>query len=135
MEVGEGGGERFGAEPNPRAEHEHERGGDAQGAREPLIRGFATRPAFGNEQRTVISAPEDEGPVRPVPQAAEEHDDGEVRVGAPAAEAVSAQWNVKVIPQKRAERNVPAPPEVRDAVRAIRRVEIFHELKAEHPAE
>src|SRR3989442_14821612 len=43
--------------------------------------------------------------------------------------------SVKVIPQKRAERNVPAPPEVRDAVRAIRRVEVFHELKAEHPAE
>jgi len=49
----------------------------------------------------------------------------EVEIRPRRAAPVAAERNIKVVADKRRQRNVPAPPEDRDAVGEIRRVEIF----------
>ena len=56
--------------------------------------------SFDHEIRAVEQAPNDERPGRTVPETTEEHDYDEVRGGADRRDLISAQRNVKVVPQK-----------------------------------
>lgn len=77
------------------------------------------------------SPPCDKGPLRPVPQAAQQHDGHQVDVGAHRAFAIAAEGDVEVIAQKAAEGHVPAAPEFREAGRFVGGVEVLAEMKAE----
>ena len=48
---------------------------------------------------------------------------------------IAAQRNVHVLPEPGTQGNVPSSPELRDAVGDVRIVEVFAELKAEHPSQ
>ena len=71
--------------------------------------------------------------VQPAPchRPAEQERDHEVHVGAAAALAVAAQRDVEVVAQPAGQRDVPAPPEVLDGARRVRRVEVLGQLEAE----
>src|SRR6266542_1777850 len=58
-----------------------------------------------------------------------------VRVRAGKAVLVAAYRNVKIFAQPRGKRDVPAPPEISDRLREIRRIKIFSENETEHQAE
>src|SRR4051794_37364266 len=68
--------------------------------------------AMNAQQRAVISAPDDKGPRRPMPQAAEQHRHHQVEIGAACSATVAAERDVEVIAQPGAEADVPAAPEV-----------------------
>jgi hypothetical protein len=82
----------------------------------------------GAMQRT----PDDEGPGRTMPEAADQHDDPEIGIAADRAFSISAERNVDVIAQETRQRHVPAPPEFDDVARLVGRIEIGREFHAEH---
>ena len=58
----------------------------------------------------------------------EEYHDRQVRVSPARSAAIAAERDVQVVPQKGAQGDVPAPPEIRDAVRPVGRIEVLDEL-------
>ena len=50
-----------------------------------------------------------------MPETSEEHDDHEIDRGPRPSNPVTAERNVEVIAQEGGKRNVPAPPEIREA--------------------
>src|SRR3546814_20116113 len=73
----------------------------------------------------------DERHRRAVPQAAEEHREEEVAIGAAHAVAVAAQRDVEVVAQPPRERHVPAAPEVLERQRPGGGVGVLGEPDAE----
>ena len=57
--------------------------------------------ALNDQVRAVQQSPDDEGPGRAVPEAAEKHDDHEIERRAKRGDLIAAEGNVKVIAQKR----------------------------------
>src|SRR5213075_3587643 len=96
-----------------------------------MVEPFASLAALESEHAAMESAPNHEIPRCAVPQSAEQHREDQVDVGSPCAPAISAERDVEVFPQPRGKRNVPAPPEVGDRFRAIRRIEILREAEPE----
>ena len=90
------------------------------------------QPVLGREPGALVGAPGDEVPRRPVPEPAEGHRDHQVHVGADPALAVAAQRDVQVVAQEARQGHVPAPPEVAEARRAVRAVEVLREDEAQH---
>ena len=60
-------------------------------------------------------APENEGPVCAVPEAAEEKDDQFIQTFAQSSAASAAQGDVQVIPKPGGKGYVPSAPEIRNA--------------------
>src|SRR5262249_10225257 len=52
-----------------------------------------------NQEQSVVPAPHHEGPLRAVPETAEQHGDHQVPIGPPLAIAAAAERHVKVIAQ------------------------------------
>ena len=77
------------------------------------------------------ASPDDEGPVRAVPEAAEQHRQHQVDVGAELRAAVAAERNVEIVAQPRRQRDVPATPEIRKADRRVRHAEVVGQREAE----
>lgn len=90
---------------------------------------------FDEQQHEVPKPPEEERPVRAVPDARERPNDEEVPDPARARHAVASERDVDVVAEPRAKRDVPAPPELRRAPRNIRIVEVLREAEAEHLSE
>ncbi len=88
-------------------------------------------PALCRQPDPVQSAPADVGPGRSVPQPADDHRDHEVGVGAPRAAPVASQREVDVVPQPAGKGYVPPPPELAQAGRGVRAVEVVREAEAE----
>ena len=82
------------------------------------------------EQRGMNAAPNDERPIGAVPKTAHQEDDEDVADGFPFPHARSAERNVEVVAEPRRERDVPAPPKLRDVAGEVRRLEVGHELDA-----
>src|SRR3546814_4987425 len=82
---------------------------------------------FRSEEPSVYRAPHDEGHRSAVPQAAQEHREEEVAIGAAHAVAVAAQRDVEVVAQPPRERHVPAAPEVLERQRPVGGVEVLGE--------
>src|SRR4051812_44475608 len=76
-------------------------------------------------------APDDEGPVRAVPEAANHHRQQEVAVCLALTVPVAAKRDVEIVAQPGAQADVPAAPEVLQARRQVRLAEIDHEVEAE----
>ena len=106
-------------------------------ARRPRVHGRSTKPGRSRHQRSTTSArpvdpaPDDERPAGAVPEAADEHRQHQVPVREERPAAVPAERDVEVVAQPARERHVPAPPEVRDRGRRVRRVEVLREREAE----
>ena len=66
-----------------------------------------------------------------MPQPAQEHCDDEIDILPQLAFAVAAQGDINVVANPCGERDVPAPPKVGDAHRAIRCVEVDGEMEAQ----
>ena len=76
--------------------------------------------------------PEQEGPPggRATTSAEQERND-EIAEHDRFAAPVAAERNVNIIAQEAAERHVPAPPEILDAERLVRRIEVLRQLDVE----
>ena len=88
-------------------------------------------PVPDNQVDAVQAAPDDEVPGGAVPQAAEQHREHQVHVGADGALPVAAERDVQVVAQPARQRHVPAPPELLDRPRAVGPVEVLRELEPE----
>src|ERR1700749_667431 len=77
------------------------------------------------------SAPQHEHPGSAVPETADQHGEEQAEEGAPFAVAVATQRDVQVVAQPGGEGDVPAPPEIREAPRAVGIAEVVRELEAE----
>lgn len=67
-----------------------------------------------------------------MPQAACEKHNDLVQILAELALAVAAQGDIQIIAEPVGKADVPAPPQIGEAVRSQRAVEIFHQANAEH---
>ncbi len=76
----------------------------------------------------MIRPPEDKDPVGAVPQAGQEHDDGQIPQGVPPGAAIAPQGDVQVVPEPGGQRNVPPAPKFRGRPGKIREPEILHEV-------
>lgn len=120
--VQEGGG----AEEDPAVEYEEESKGDAVPAR-----GVEGGSAFEGEQEAMPAAPEDEVEAGAVPEAAEEHGEHKVEVGAGAAVAIAAEGNVEVVTEPGGKRDMPAAPEFGEGAGEVGAAEVDGEVEAE----
>ena len=84
------------------------------------------------QRRAMQSAPRDKGPVRAMPQSAQQHGGDDVHRLAQRAAAVAAEWNVEIVAQEPRQRHVPAPPEIAHRDRTIRRIEVQRQAEPEH---
>ena len=80
-------------------------------------------------------APQDECPIRAVPEPAEQEHHDEIAVGLCVASAVAAERNVKIVAQPRRQGHVPATPELGNRQRRIGHAEIARECESEHDSE
>ena len=80
------------------------------------------------QQHKKVQPPQHKVPARAVPQTRQRPDDKQVQIH---VFPVAAERYVDIIPEERAERNVPAPPEFGDGFCRIRQTEVLHERKAE----
>ena len=87
----------------------------------------------GDQVCPMQRAPHHEGPVRAVPEPADQHGCEQVQVPARPAAAVAAQRDVNVVTQETRQGDVPTAPELDDAPRLVGRVEVFREPDAEAP--
>src|SRR5687767_707540 len=92
--------------------------------------GETPQQALDHEIKPVEQTPDNECPGGAVPEAADEHDDDEIDEGAGWAGAVAAERDVEVVAQESGERDMPAPPEIREADGGIRISEVVPEMKA-----
>ena len=68
-----------------------------------------------------------------MPEAAQEHRDHEVPVRVDRPVPVAPERDVEVVPEPARQRDVPARPELAEALREVRRVEVDAEVVAQHP--
>ncbi len=80
--------------------------------------------ALDDQQHPVGEAPDHEGPVCAVPDAAYREDYQGVESPARHGDAVAAERNVEVVAEPGGERDVPPPPEFLHAARQVGRVEV-----------
>ncbi len=119
---GEGFVDVRGAEHDPSDKHQDQ--GQRQG-QHAGCRGLGPAGvAFNGQPCAMPCAPEHIGPVCAVPEAAEQHDEEQVQVGAKRALPVAAERNVEVVAQPGGEANMPALPELGDRLREVRHVEV-----------
>src|SRR6266545_5088610 len=86
---------------------------------------------FDDEIGTVKQAPNDKCPGRAVPEAAEKHDEDQIRPGTHRMDLVAAKRNIEVIAQECGERDMPAPPEIGKPNRRVRKTEIIFQMKTQ----
>ena len=77
------------------------------------------------------AAPDDEGPVGPVPEPGDEEDDEDVADGLGLGDAGSAKGDVEVVSEPGGEGDVPTPPELGDVAGEVGELEVGHQLEAE----
>ena len=70
-----------------------------------------------------------------MPEAAEQHGEEEVDVGACIAAAITAKWDVEIVAKPGGEGDMPSSPEVGEGRCAVGGIEVLREDEAEHEAE
>ena len=95
-----------------------------------LILGVDAKDVIDGQQRGVEQAPADESPVGSMPQTADAPDDIYITDNLPLVTTAATQWEVDVVAEPCCQRDVPAAPELRDAAREVRIVEIAHQVEA-----
>src|SRR5436189_208321 len=92
----------------------------------------AAWPASARASETSRTPASPQSSARAVPQAAEEHGDHQVAVRPQLSASVASQRDVEVIPQPARKRDVPARPELAEAAREVRAVEVDAEVESEN---
>ena len=87
---------------------------------------------FKEQQEAVVQAPQQEVPGGPVPETRQRPDNKDVQHMAELSDPIAAERDVNIFAEPGPERNVPAPPEFRNAFRGIGQVEVFREVEAQH---
>src|SRR4051812_19403588 len=87
--------------------------------------------ALTDQIQPVKASPCNERPVRTVPQSTEEHRDHEVPERHPVTAAVTAQRHIEVIAQPTRKGDMPSRPELAEAARPVRTIEVDAEVEAE----
>src|SRR5262249_16789513 len=82
------------------------------------------------EPCAVDGSPDQERQIGAVPQPAEQHGEKQIAIGATAALRVTSEGNIEIVAQPSAQADVPASPEVLEALREIRLAEVDHEMEA-----
>ena len=90
-----------------------------------------TERAIDAEEHTLVEAPEDERPVRAVPEAAERHRREDVPIVCAPSAAAPAEREVEIVAQPGREADVPAAPVIARAHREERCAEVDDEVEAE----
>src|ERR1700730_1509837 len=85
--------------------------------------------AFDRQAAAMETAPHHEGPVCPMPQSTQEHGQQEVAIGLAFSVAIATQRNIEIITKPGAQTDVPAPPEILNAVGQVLLPEIHHKMK------
>ena len=99
-----------------------------------LLKSTQQKQLFRREQNRVQKTPQDKIPRRAVPQAGREPDEQDIQQLPGAPLPVSAKRDIEIIAEPRAERNMPAPPEFRDAARQIGVLEVLRKPESKNPA-
>ena len=86
---------------------------------------------FPCQKDKVAQAPEDKGPVGPVPDAGQKPHSQHIKDVTAGGAPVAAQGDVDIIPEPLGQGHMPPVPEVRDAGRLIGGVEVLPDLKAQ----
>src|SRR5690606_9761591 len=84
-----------------------------------------------DEHEAMRRAPEHKGPGRTVPQPAQHHGGEKIEIAPRLSPSVAAKRDIKIIAQEARQGHVPAPPEIDDAHRLIRRMKIERQFYAE----
>src|SRR3546814_8661855 len=111
--------------------HEPEGQGPAP-ALEALHAGLHAEHALDAKDQPVPRAPDEERPVRAMPETAEQHRQEQIAIGLGGAAAIAAERDVEIVAQPTRQAHVPAPPELGDALADVRLVEVRSE---EHTSE
>ena len=77
----------------------------------------------------MVQAPEDKGPLCPVPQPADQEHDEDVQVGNPETATIPAQGDVDVVAKPGRERDVPAGPVVPEGTREKGPAEVAQQVE------
>ena len=88
-----------------------------------------------DRHRSVQDAPEDIGPVRPVPEAGEEPNDKQVQNYPAGFDSRSAQREIYVVPEPGGERDMPSAPEFGQVIRDIGEVKVLQEVESKHASQ
>ena len=88
---------------------------------------------FHQQQGGKQQTPQHEIPGRSVPQTREHPHHQDVAHPLAPADPVAPKGDIHIVPEPASQRNMPPPPEFRDAFGQIGVVEIFREMEAEHP--
>ena len=125
------------AEEQPREGDQGKGGRAAKEAGSPALGGAPAGPPGGQHPahlvNTVDAAPGHKGPVRPVPQPAEQKYRHDIEAPAGQAPPAPAQGDVHVVGKPGRQADVPPPPELPDGAGGIGGLEIFHQLHAQKP--
>src|ERR1700734_1659430 len=104
---------RIRAEDRP-ADHHNEQRGYRCDDRATAIERLAQEQAVEREEQSVVGAPQHEVPARAVPEPGQQETDPEIEIGARIALAVAPERFVEIVADPCRQRDVPAPPELRD---------------------
>ena len=105
----------------------------ASGTRGRSVRGLlgfcGEKESIHRQNNAVDGAEDHESPICAMPQTGKDHGYKKISGGFPLAEAAAAQRSVKVVAQPGTQADVPAAPEVLQAVREEGLAEIDHEME------
>ena len=131
----------LGAEDDPSDDHQHEcprhlpglapRGIPSVGRHDVQVFAVLFQQDERQEEHGMIRAPDDERPVRTMPQATGQEDGKRIAHLLPLPLAAAAQRDVQVIDEPRVERDVPAAPELGDVAAEVRHIEVALQRDAE----
>src|SRR6185369_8185939 len=113
------------AEKDPGKIDEREGQEDARSAVNPVLgmpikrSGHLPPTGLPGQKRAVEQSPQDEGPARAVPEAAQKERKQNIRQLTRRAAAIASERNVDIVAQEAGQRHVPAPPKLGNGVRAI----------------
>ena len=80
---------------------------------------------------SVERSPYYESPVRTMPEPSQQHGGQQIPIRFRFAPTITAEGNVKIISQPRAQADVPATPKILQAHRKVRLAKIDHKMKAQ----
>ena len=85
-----------------------------------------------NKQKAVVTTPENKVHRRTMPKPPKQHGKKEIHAGAESTLSITAQRNIKVVPQPARKGYMPTGPEFADILRQIRSIEIIRDVIAKN---
>src|SRR5580704_172250 len=87
--------------------------------------------SLNRKHESMERSPHYESPIRTMPEPSQEHSRQQITVCSRFASTTTAERNIKIISQPRAQADVPAAPKILQAGRQIRLTKINHKMKAQ----